>query len=51
VDLLVTYLPYPDEVLHTAGYLDPSPFGHDPRQAACALDEVLKVADGLHRRA
>ena len=49
-DLLVTYLPYPDEALHVwQGYLDPSLPGHDPALAARLrgfLDEVLKIADG-----
>lgn len=49
-DLLVTYLPYPDEALHLwQGYLDPSLPGHDAALAARLrgfLDEVLKVADG-----
>jgi len=49
-DLLVTYLPYPDEALHLwRGYLDASLPGHDPALAARLrgfLDEVLKVADG-----
>ena len=48
-DLLVTYLPYPDEALHLwRGYLDRSRPGHDAAVAARLrgfLDEVLKVAD------
>jgi len=48
-DLLVTYLPYPDEALHVwRGYLDPALPGHDAAVAArlrVFLDEVLKVAD------
>jgi predicted AlkP superfamily pyrophosphatase or phosphodiesterase len=48
-DLLVTYLPYPDEALHVwRGYLEPSLPGHDAALAARLrpfLDEVLKVAD------
>ena len=48
-DLLVTYLPYPDEALHVwRGYLDPSLPGHDPALATrlrVFMDEVLKVAD------
>jgi predicted AlkP superfamily pyrophosphatase or phosphodiesterase len=49
-DLLVTYLPYPDEALHAwRGYLEPTLPGHDPALAARLrgfLDQVLKVADG-----
>lgn len=49
-DLLVTYLPYPDEALHVwSGYLDPSLPAHDPALASRLrgfLDDVLKVADG-----
>ncbi len=48
-DLLVTYLPYPDEALHAwSGYLDPSLPGHDPALASrlrVFLDDVLKIAD------
>ena len=48
-DLLVTYLPYPDEALHVwQGYLEPTLPGHDAALAARLrgfLDEVLKVAD------
>jgi predicted AlkP superfamily pyrophosphatase or phosphodiesterase len=49
-DLLVTYLPYPDEALHVwYGYLVPSLPGHDPALAARLrgfLDEVMRIADG-----
>jgi len=48
-DVLVTYLPYPDEALHVwNGYLDPSCPGHDPALASRLrgfVDEVLKIAD------
>ena len=48
-DLLVTYLPYPDEALHLwRGYLDPTLPGHDAALAGRLhgfLDEVLKVVD------
>jgi hypothetical protein len=48
-DLLIAYLPYPDEALHTwLGYLDPSLTGHDPALAARLhpyLDRVLRVTD------
>jgi predicted AlkP superfamily phosphohydrolase/phosphomutase len=48
-DLLVAYLPYPDEALHTwLGYLDPALPAHDPALAARIrpyLDEALQVVD------
>jgi predicted AlkP superfamily phosphohydrolase/phosphomutase len=48
-ELLLTYLPYPDEALHVwYGYLDPSLPRHDPALAARLrpfLDEVLRLAD------
>jgi hypothetical protein len=48
-DLLIAYLPYPDEALHTwLGYLDPSLPGHDPALAARLrpyLDRVLRLTD------
>jgi hypothetical protein len=48
-DLLVTYLPYPDEALHTwLGYLDPGLPGHDGALAARIrpfMDEALGVVD------
>jgi predicted AlkP superfamily phosphohydrolase/phosphomutase len=48
-DLLVTYLPYPDEALHRwYGRLDPSLPGHDPevaRRLRPYLDRVLGVVD------
>jgi hypothetical protein len=45
-DLLVTYLPYPDEALHRwLGVLDPATPGHDPAQAA-RLRPYLDVALG-----
>jgi predicted AlkP superfamily phosphohydrolase/phosphomutase len=49
-DLLVAYLPFPDEALHTwRGYLDPSLPGHDAAVAARLrgfMDAVLQAADG-----
>jgi hypothetical protein len=49
-DLLIAYLPYPDEALHLwRGYLDPSLPGHDPAVAARLrgfLDDILRAADG-----
>jgi predicted AlkP superfamily pyrophosphatase or phosphodiesterase len=49
-ELLLTYLPYPDEAVHLwYGYLDPSLPSHDPALAARLrpfLDEVLRRADG-----
>ena len=48
-DLLVTYLPYPDEALHRwLGRLDPGLPGHDPALAAKLrpyLDRVLAIVD------
>jgi hypothetical protein len=48
-DVLVGYLPYPDELLHRWwGYLDPALPGHDPALAARLrpfLDEGLQIAD------
>jgi predicted AlkP superfamily phosphohydrolase/phosphomutase len=48
-DLLVGYLPYPDEVLHRWwGYVDPSLPGHDPALASRLrpfVDEGLRIAD------
>jgi hypothetical protein len=49
--LLLAYLPYPDEALHTwLGRLDPTLPGHDPALAARLrpfLDEVLRLTDGF----
>src|SRR5262249_26383803 len=49
--LLLTYLPYPDESLHTwLGRLDPAVPGHDPALAARLrphLDESLRLVDGF----
>ena len=48
-DLLVAYLPYPDEALHAwLGYLDPALPGHDPGLAARIrpfMDLTLAVVD------
>jgi predicted AlkP superfamily pyrophosphatase or phosphodiesterase len=48
-DLLLTYLPFPDEAVHLwYGYLDPSLPSHDPALAARLrpfLDDVLRLAD------
>ena len=48
-DLLVTYLPYPDEALHRwFGFLDPSLAGHRPELAARLrphMDRVLRLVD------
>ncbi len=48
-ELLVAYLPYPDEALHTwLGYLDPTLSGHDPALAARLrpfLDRALGIVD------
>lgn len=48
-DLLLTYLPYPDEALHLwLGYLEPSLPGHDRALASRLrpfLDQVLAVVD------
>jgi predicted AlkP superfamily pyrophosphatase or phosphodiesterase len=50
-DLLLAYLPYPDEALHTwLGAVDPDMPGHDPALAARVrpfLDEALRVVDGF----
>ena len=50
-DLLLAYLPYPDEALHTwLGVLDPGVPGHDPALAARLrpfLDESLRMVDGF----
>jgi predicted AlkP superfamily phosphohydrolase/phosphomutase len=49
-DLLVTYLPFPDEALHRwYGVLDPALPGHDPqlaRRLRPYLDRVLAIVDG-----
>lgn len=49
-DLLVAYLPYPDEALHAwLGYLDPALPDHDAALAARLrpyLDRVLGIVDG-----
>jgi len=49
-ELLLTYLPYPDEALHVwYGYIDPALSGHDGALAARLqpfLDEVLRLCDG-----
>jgi predicted AlkP superfamily phosphohydrolase/phosphomutase len=49
-ELLLTYLPFPDEVVHLwYGYLDASLPSHDPALAARLrpfLDDVLRLADG-----
>jgi arylsulfatase A-like enzyme len=58
-ELLLTYLPYPDEALHVwYGYLDASLPGHDPALSARVrpfFDDVLRLVDGeighLARRA
>lgn len=48
-DLLLTYLPYPDEALHVwFGYLDPALPGHDAALASRLrphMDRVLSVVD------
>lgn len=48
-DLLVTYLPFPDEALHRwYGVLDPTLAGHDPelaRRVRPYLDQVLAIVD------
>ena len=48
-DLLVTYLPFPDEALHRwYGLLDPTLAGHDPelaRRLRPYLDRVLAIVD------
>jgi predicted AlkP superfamily phosphohydrolase/phosphomutase len=48
-DLLVTYLPFPDEALHRwYGFLDPTLAGHDPdvaRRLRPYLDRVLAIVD------
>ena len=48
-DLLVTYLPFPDEALHRwYGVLDPTLAGHDPalaRRLRPYLDRVLAIID------
>jgi predicted AlkP superfamily phosphohydrolase/phosphomutase len=48
-DLLVTYLPFPDEALHRwYGVLDPTLAGHDPelaRRVRPFLDRVLAIVD------
>jgi len=50
-DLLITYLPYPDELLHVwLGYLDPSLPGHDAALAARLqpfVDRGLSLVDGF----
>jgi predicted AlkP superfamily phosphohydrolase/phosphomutase len=50
-DLLLTYLPYPDEALHTwLGVLDPAAPGHDPALAARVrpfMDESLRIVDAF----
>src|SRR5262249_31735259 len=49
-ELLLSYLPYPDEALHVwYGYLDPSLPRHDASLAARLrpfLDDVLRLVDG-----
>lgn len=49
-DLLVTYLPFPDEMLHLwLAYLDPSFPGHDPALAGRLrpfVDDGLRIVDG-----
>lgn len=49
-DLLLTYLPYPDEALHAwHGHMDPALPGHDPRVAARLrpfVDAMLRIVDG-----
>ncbi|MCM2258532.1 MAG: alkaline phosphatase family protein [Vicinamibacteria bacterium] len=48
-DLLVTYLPYPDEFFHLwLGVVDPAAPGHDPRAAAALrpfVDDGLRIVD------
>lgn len=48
-DLLIAYLPYPDEALHAwFGYLDPTLSGHDATMAARLrpfMDQVLRIVD------
>ena len=48
-DLVITYLPFPDEMLHIwFGYLDPSLPGHDPALAARLrpfMDAGLRIVD------
>jgi len=48
-DLLIAYLPYPDEALHSwFGYLDPTLPGHDAAMAARLrpfMDQVLQIVD------
>lgn len=48
-DLLLAYLPYPDEALHTwLGVLDPNTPGHEPALAARVqpfMDEALRIVD------
>jgi predicted AlkP superfamily phosphohydrolase/phosphomutase len=50
-DLLVTYLPYPDEALHAwLGVLDPSTPGYDATSAERLrpfMDEALRAVDGF----
>jgi predicted AlkP superfamily pyrophosphatase or phosphodiesterase len=50
-DLLLAYLPYPDEALHTwLGVLDPNTPGHDPALAARIqpfMDEALRLTDAF----
>jgi predicted AlkP superfamily phosphohydrolase/phosphomutase len=48
-DLLIAYLPYPDEALHAwLGYLDPTLSGHDASVAARLrpfMDQILRITD------
>ncbi len=50
-DLLLAYLPYPDEALHTwLGVLDPNTPGYDPALAVRLrpfMDEALRTVDGF----
>jgi len=53
-DLLIAYLPYPDEAEHVwGGFLEPGLRSHDPALAARLrpyLDEVLRAVDGYLAR-
>ena len=50
-DLLIAYIPYPDEALHAwLGYLDPSLPGYDAALAARLgpfMDQMLRLVDGF----
>lgn len=52
-DLFISYLPYPDEILHALlGFMDPSVEGHDPALAAKLrpiVDQVLQQCDAYVR--